>query len=138
MMPFNEPELIKRVYDLNIPSISAIGHETDYTLLDLVCDLRAPTPTAAAELSVPNQIEVLKDLRNLQIDFSNNIKRKIVLPEKITALLKILYLKENTIVLLFLCALVFGCTDSKKPEIVKELLKKLKEIKKFTYLVTII
>ena len=83
MMPFNEPELIKRVYDLNIPSISAIGHETDYTLLDLVCDLRAPTPTAAAELSVPNQIEVLKDLRNLQIDFSNNIKRKIVLPEKI-------------------------------------------------------
>ena len=83
MMPFNEPELIKRVYDLKIPSISAIGHETDYTLLDLVCDLRAPTPTAAAELSVPNQIEVLKDLRNLQIDFSNNIKRKIVLPEKI-------------------------------------------------------
>jgi exodeoxyribonuclease VII large subunit len=83
MMPFNEPELIKRIYDLKIPSISAIGHETDYTLLDLVCDLRAPTPTAAAELSVPNQIEVLKDLRNLQIDFSNNIKRKIVLPEKI-------------------------------------------------------
>ena len=54
-MPFNEPELIKRVYDLKIPSISAIGHETDYTLLDLVCDLRAPTPTAAAELSVPDQ-----------------------------------------------------------------------------------
>jgi len=82
MMPFNEPELIKRVYDLKIPSISAIGHETDYTLLDLVCDLRAPTPTAAAELSVPNQLEVLKDLKNLQIDFSNNIKHKIASPEK--------------------------------------------------------
>ena len=82
MMPFNEPELIKRVYDLKIPSISAIGHETDYTLLDLVCDLRAPTPTAAAELSVPNQLEVLKDLKNLQIDFSNNIKNKIASPEK--------------------------------------------------------
>ena len=82
MMPFNEPDLIKRVYDLKIPSISAIGHETDYTLLDLVCDLRAPTPTAAAELSVPNQLEVLKDLKNLQIDFSNNIKNKIASPEK--------------------------------------------------------
>ena len=82
MMPFNEPELIKRVYNLKIPSISAIGHETDYTLLDLVCDLRAPTPTAAAELSVPNQLEVLKDLKNLQIDFSNNIKNKIASPEK--------------------------------------------------------
>ena len=82
MMPFNESELIKRVYDLKIPSISAIGHETDYTLLDLVCDLRAPTPTAAAELSVPNKLEVLKDLKNLQIDFSNNIKNKIASLEK--------------------------------------------------------
>ena len=83
MMPFNEPELIKRVYDLKIPSISAIGHETDYTLLDLVCDLRAPTPTAAAELSVPYQSEILKDLKNFQIDYLFNIKQKISLPEKI-------------------------------------------------------
>ncbi len=83
MMPFNEPELIKRVYDLKIPSISAIGHETDYTLLDLVCDLRAPTPTAAAELSVPDKSEILKDLKNFQIDYLFNIKQKISLPEKI-------------------------------------------------------
>jgi len=83
MMPFNETELIKRVYDLKIPSISAIGHETDYTLLDLVCDLRAPTPTAAAELSVPNQIEILKDLKKFQTDYLYDIKQKISLPEKI-------------------------------------------------------
>ena len=83
MMPFNEPELIKRVYELKIPSISAIGHETDYTLLDLVCDLRAPTPTAAAELSVPDKLEIFKDLRNLQIEFLNYIKQKIYFPEKI-------------------------------------------------------
>ena len=83
MMPFNEPELIKRVYDLKIPSISAIGHETDYTLLDLVCDLRAPTPTAAAELSVPDKSEILKDLKNFQIDYFFNIKQKISLPEKV-------------------------------------------------------
>ena len=83
MMPFNETELIKRVYDLKIPSISAIGHETDYTLLDLVCDLRAPTPTAAAELSVPNQIEILKDLKKFQTDYLYDIKQKISSPEKI-------------------------------------------------------
>ena len=71
MMPFNEPELIKRVYDLKIPSVSAIGHETDYTLLDLVCDLRAPTPTAAAELSVPDKSEILKDLKNLSKIYQN-------------------------------------------------------------------
>ena len=83
MMPFNETELVKRVYDLKIPSISAIGHETDYTLLDLVCDLRAPTPTAAAELSVPNQIEILKDLKKFQTDYLYNLKQKISSPEKI-------------------------------------------------------
>ena len=83
MMPFNETELVKRVYDLKIPSISAIGHETDYTLLDLVCDLRAPTPTAAAELAVPNQIEILKDLKKIRTDYLYDIKQKISSPEKI-------------------------------------------------------
>ena len=92
MMPFNEPELIKRVYDLKIPSISAIGHETDYTLLDLVCDLRAPTPTAAAELSVPDKSEILKDLKNFQIDYFFNIKQKISLPEK--SIIKLFQLNE--------------------------------------------
>ena len=68
MMPFNEIDLIKRVFDLKIPSISAIGHETDYTLLDLVCDLRAPTPTAAAELAVPNQVQIATHLNDKKIN----------------------------------------------------------------------
>ena len=67
MMPFNEIDLIKRVFDLKIPSISAIGHETDYTLLDLVCDLRAPTPTAAAELAVPSQVQIATHLNDKKI-----------------------------------------------------------------------
>ena len=77
MMPFNEMDLIKRVFDLKIPSISAIGHETDYTLLDMVCDLRAPTPTAAAELAVPNQVQIttyLNDKKEILIEL---LKQKI-------------------------------------------------------------
>ena len=77
MMPFNEIELIKRVFDLKIPSISAIGHETDNTLLDSVCDLRAPTPTAAAELAVPNQIQVLNYLDNKKIALVEFLKKRI-------------------------------------------------------------
>ena len=81
MMPFNEIDLIKRVFDLKIPSISAIGHETDYTLLDLVCDLRAPTPTAAAELAVPNQEQIATYLNEKKITLIELLKKKIRDPE---------------------------------------------------------
>ncbi|MBL3284772.1 Exodeoxyribonuclease 7 large subunit [Rickettsiales endosymbiont of Paramecium tredecaurelia] len=59
LWPFNDEALVLATFASNIPIISAIGHETDYTLLDLVADVRAPTPTAAAEFVTP----VLKDLR---------------------------------------------------------------------------
>jgi len=80
MMPFNEPELIERVFECKIPCISAIGHETDYTLLDLVCDLRAPTPTAAAEIAVPDQNQLFKNLSEMNSIFINLLKNKIMHP----------------------------------------------------------
>ncbi len=55
LMPFNDEQLIKQVFKSKIPVISAIGHETDNTLLDFVADYRASTPTAAAEKAVPDQ-----------------------------------------------------------------------------------
>ncbi len=82
LMPFNDPDLIKRVFILKIPSISAIGHETDYTLLDLVCDLRAPTPTAAAELAVPDMNYLLNDLQEKRVLLNNLINKKLSMPEK--------------------------------------------------------
>ena len=61
LMPFNDEQLALAVYNSNIPIISAIGHETDTTIIDYVSDLRASTPTAAAEKSVPmrNELEQL-------------------------------------------------------------------------------
>lgn len=56
---FNEMPVIDAIFHSKIPIITAIGHETDYTLSDFVSDLRAPTPTAAAELATPNKTDLL-------------------------------------------------------------------------------
>ncbi len=70
---FNEEIVVRSVYDSKIPVISAVGHETDYTLIDLVSDMRAPTPTAAAEFAVP----VISDLKYTIKSLENNITNKL-------------------------------------------------------------
>jgi len=62
LWPFNDESLARKVFDCPVPIISAVGHETDFTILDFVADMRAPTPTAAAEIAVPNRLDYLQIL----------------------------------------------------------------------------
>lgn len=62
---FNEEAVVRTIFASNIPIISAVGHETDTTISDFVADLRAPTPTAAAEMAVPSKVDVEEHIRNL-------------------------------------------------------------------------
>jgi exodeoxyribonuclease VII large subunit len=64
LWPFNEEMVARAVYDSEIPIISAIGHETDFTIIDFVADIRAATPSVAAELAVPNEIDIQNCLNN--------------------------------------------------------------------------
>jgi exodeoxyribonuclease VII large subunit len=60
---FNEEPLARTIYNARIPIISAVGHETDFTISDFVADMRAPTPSAAAEIAIPDKIELLNSIR---------------------------------------------------------------------------
>lgn len=77
MWCFNDEEVAYAIYNCNIPIISAVGHEIDFTIADFVADLRAPTPTGAAELAVPNRIDVINYIEQLNIRSKKVIKNKL-------------------------------------------------------------
>ena len=79
LWPFNEEIVAHSIFNSEIPIISAVGHETDFTIADFVSDLRAPTPSAAAELSVPDIYELNKKIISYEDRLRNSLIKKVEL-----------------------------------------------------------
>ena len=77
LWPFNEEIVARAIYDCKTPVISAVGHEIDFTIADFVADLRAPTPTGAAEMAVPQYSDIINYLGQLNIRANSAINNKI-------------------------------------------------------------
>ena len=79
LWPFNEEIVARAIYESKIPVISAVGHETDFSISDFVADLRAPTPSAAAELAVPNIFDIKEQIVTYQARLKQSLINKLKL-----------------------------------------------------------
>ena len=77
LWPFNEEIVAREIYNSELPVISSVGHETDFTIADFVADLRAPTPSAAAELAVPNIDDVALKINSYKNRYQLALKKKV-------------------------------------------------------------
>ena len=77
LWPFNEEDVARAIFKSGVPVVSAIGHETDYSIADLVADVRAPTPSAAAELVMPDQAELFADIGVLRRSLNSIITGRL-------------------------------------------------------------
>ena len=77
MWCFNDEEVARAIYQCPIPTISAVGHEIDFTIADFVADLRAPTPTGAVEMAVPNRNDIIDLLKQIELRIYKGIRHVI-------------------------------------------------------------
>ncbi len=97
LWPFNEEDVARAIYNCKIPTISAVGHEVDFTISDFVADVRAATPTGAAEIAVPNMIDLINHIDNFKIRYNKVILNKIDSLKMLLHKLKDSYILNNPI-----------------------------------------
>lgn len=97
---FNEEELAKAIFNSKIPIISAVGHEVDYTIADFVSDVRASTPSQAAEIAVPLEDEIRNTIENYRNNLNRNMDSRIIYErENLSRYKKILSLNSPEIII---------------------------------------
>lgn len=96
---FNEEIVARAIFDCKTPIISAVGHEVDFTIADFVADLRAPTPTGAAEMAVPNISDVLVQINNYNIRANKALNKKLEVMRLALDSLKSNYILNNPIIM---------------------------------------
>ena len=92
---FNEEIVARAIYNCKTPVISAVGHEVDFTIADFVADVRAATPTGAAEIAVPDKAELKKLIKQLELRSSKNINNIINYNKTILEKIKTSYILKN-------------------------------------------
>ncbi len=95
LWPFNEEIVARAIYEAKTPIISAVGHEIAWTISDFVADMRAPTPTGAAEMAVPNKEDVINYIEQIKIRLIKNINNKININNEILNRLKTSFVLKN-------------------------------------------
>jgi len=133
LMAFNDENLAIAVFNSNIPIISAIGHETDTTIIDYVSDFRVSTPTAAAEKVVPIRVELEQSVNNLFQRLDNVVQKNIkIYDDKLLNLSK--FLKAPIITINSFKEKFYFLIENLKREITMIVEKNLSKIKNYTQL----
>ncbi len=114
---FNEEIVARAIYEAKTPIISAVGHEVDFTIADFVADLRAPTPTGAAEMAVVNRTDVINELNHLRIRLNEALLSKVNVLKIALENIKSNYILNNPVIMY-----------ENKKQIVDNLLEKIKTL----------
>ena len=123
LWPFNEEIVANAIYESNIPVISAVGHEVDFTIADFVADLRAPTPTGAAEMAVPNLTDVVDMVNSYRIRLNEAITKSYKLKELYLDKLKNSYIIKNPLQLTLTKKQNIMILDDKLNNLIKQIYK---------------